>query len=103
MNRKDLEFRYGLPPKDQSVWVSVNSRNSYSTTMKHLQALLAKLKKSISFSFKIISEPQVKILAGKRVSGMASVEMKIRYRISDQRALAKLKARKFFEGFELVR
>jgi len=100
MSKERLEFRYGVEPKNHYVWVGVNSLDHYTRTLSFLQSLSKKLKRAIPFKYRVVSEPKVEIMGGRHLSGKASVEMQIRFDITDAEALSRLKSKGFSKGFE---
>ncbi len=110
MNLGRLEFRYSMPPENQRVAVRVSSSDYYNKTLTFLQQLCDELKRAIPFEYEVISEPyevisepEVNILGGMRINGMASVEMYIKFKISDTKALSLLKSKGFWDKFEKTR
>lgn len=101
MPSTDREFWLHRPSTTHRVNVRVNP-NHYGKGLDVVNGLAEELKAKIPFPHKIASGPDVQILGGSRVRGIVSVEMTITYEISDDDAVAQLRAQGFLEGTEVI-
>jgi len=77
--------------------------NCYSSTLPFLSALVEHLKLCIPFQFEITSEPETLTLAGPSYENMHSVQFRIAFGISSEKAKELFEQHGFYHGLEYIK